>query len=612
MNGEGKGWAATARGNRRDPGVRHWPPPSNRRNRGGGALLRAAAHVRPRTVPAVVLIAAASLVLCAAISATAAEAPPAWSYRPYRVTVVAALPRIAELPPAEHRTWCDALAGKLQSAYAPLWDTAVVAADAATEAILAEDPALLSAAQAHSLGRARPATTKVIFLAIHAGENRFGALAREYDADVGFLGPVERREAASPEALLGAAAAAVASAFAPQARFEALPNGSLTLRPRGAQLRTREPLAAWAEGDVARLFLRPKPIRVLAADDRSPEGAEGGAETKAAEDVSPPPAPEPNAAGDASAEEHEAPANQSEPDASRHAAVAIPWTAAVLSEVGSKGLVAQVITRLEAPFEQAHGLGIERLALRAGRSSRPAPLRLVAAESAVDYAVYDVGNPKQTVCLGLTDRHGRLVVPPGEGVLRRLAVSDGSRVLIEFPLIADGAAELEIPLVREALSPGVEVFLLPARNALIDELARRAGAVVRMETLLASKQWDKADELLAELKKLPAGKTWAADLMLRLGKPPAADARVTARLDAFRNEAQQALEKQLGSERLSQWEKKIAEGRKPPDPPEGQTDPASSTPPPGEGGTPPEGAPPESASSSGDSPSEGGAPAPSS
>jgi len=577
------------------------------------------------------LIAAIATIVCAAIPVAAAEPPPAWSFRPYRVTVVVALPRIAELPPAEHRGWCEAFAARLESAYAPLWDTTVVAADGAaaadsattttTEKRLGDDPAALSPAAARSIARAWPSAAKVIFLSIEARDDRFRAIAREYDADVGFLGPIEQREAASVAVLPGAAAAATAAAFAPQARFESLPNGSLTLRPRGAQLRTREPLPGWAEGDVARLFLRPKPVGSSVAAERSAEGAQGESPATAAGEAAPAAAAsEPQ---DAPADQPAAPAEpgESEPsaveanesDASSPAAVAIPWTAAVLSEVGSKGLVAQVVTRLETPFDEARGLGIERLALRAGRQARPAPLRLVAGDSAAaEYAVFDAGNPKQPVCLGLTDRAGRFVVPLGEGVLRRLAVSDGSRILIEFPLIADGAAEFEVALSQSALSPGVEVFLLPARNALIDELARRAGPVARIEALLAAKQWDKADQLLAELKKLPSGKTWAADLMLRLGKPPGADARVTARLDAFRNEAQQALDKQLGAERLSQWEKRIAEGRKPPEPPEGQTDPAAVTPAPGEGGATPDGsASPSGAATPDNSPPSEGSPSPS-
>lgn len=576
------------------------------------------------------LIAAVSLVVCAATSVAAAEPTAAWSFRPYRVTVVVALPRIAELPPAEHRAWCEAFAARLESAFAPLWDTEVVAADAAgtttaaantaTERLLGDDPAALSPAAARSIARAWPSAAKVIFLWIEARDDRFCAVTREYDADVGFLGPIEQREAASLAVLPGAAAAAAASAFAPQARFEALPNGSLTLRPRGAQLRTREQLPGWAEGDVARLFLRPKPVGSSVAHERSAEGAQGESPATAASEVAP--ARTSSDPKDPSAEEPAAPAepNKSETSAveaqesdASPTAVAIPWTAAVLSEVGSKGLVAQVVTRLETPFDEARGLGIERLAVRAGRQSRPTPLRLVAAESAAaEYAVFDVGDPKQAVCLGLTDRAGRFVIPPGKSVLRRLAVSDGSRILIEFPLVADGAAELDVPLSQVPPSPAVEAFLLPARNALIDELARRAGPIARIEALLAAKQWDKADQLLAELKKLPSGKTWAADLMLRLGKPPGADARVTARLDAFRHEAQQALEKQLGSERLSQWEKRIAEARKPPEPPEGQTDPAAATPTSSEGGTPPSGSPPpDGTPPPGSPPSEEGSPAPS-
>ncbi len=678
MNGEGKAQAAAACGKRRDcdrgrrrpcdnghvgvAAVPHGVPRGghqaafaavlsekvllNKSAKNGKRFNRERLAVGRFAVPAVAfamvwnnlagLTAAVSLVVCAAISVAAAEPPPAWSFRPYRVTVVVALPRIAELPPAEHRAWCEAFAARLESAFAPLWDTEVVAADAAgtttaaaaadaaantaTERLLGDDPAALSPAAARSIARAWPSAAKVIFLWIEARDDRFCAVAREYDADVGFLGPIERREAASLAVLPGAAAAAAASAFAPQARFEALPNGSLTLRPRGAQLRTREPLPGWAEGDVARLFLRPKPVGSSMAHKRSPEEAEGQSPATTAGEVAP--AQTSSDPKDPSAEEPAAPAepSKSEPSAveaqesdASPTAVAIPWTAAVLSEVGSKGLVAQVVTRLEKPFDEARGLGIERLAVRAGRQSRPAPLRLVAAESAAaEYAVFDVGDPKQPVCLGLTDRTGRFVVPPGKSVLRRLAVSDGSRILIGFPLVADGAAELDVPLSQVPPSPAVEVFLLPARNALIDELARRAGPIARIEALLAAKQWDKADQLLAELKKLPPGKTWAADLMLRLGKPPGADARVTARLDAFRHEAQQALEKQLGSERLSQWEKRIAEGRKPPEPPEGQTDPAAATPTSGEGGTPPSGSPPPAGTPPpGSPPSEEGSPAPS-
>lgn len=628
MNGEGTGQAATARGHRRALGGRQHPASRNPRNGDGGKSWRHVWRAGQYPMFAALLIAAVAIPFCTTVPVAAAEPPAAWSFRPYRVTVVVALPRIAELPPTEHRAWCEAFAARLESAYAPLWDTTVVAADvgagaastkndgdatvaaatvAAAEKLLVENPALLSPAAARSIARAWPSAAKVIFLSIEARDDHFRAIAREYDADVGFLGPIEQREAASPAVLPGTAAAAVTAAFSPQARFESLPNGSLTLRPRGAQLRTREPLPGWSEGDVARLFLRPTPISTSSASEQSTEGSEGIAQTTAAGDAAPAASSNPK---DRSADEAVSPVEPGEADASSPAAVAIPWTAAVLSEVGSKGLVAQVVTRLENPFDETRGLGIERLALRAGRQGRATTLRLVAADSAAaEYAVFDVGDPKQPVCLGLTDRVGRFVVPAGKSVLRCLALSDGKRVVTEFPLIADGAAEMEIPLAQALTSLGVELFLLPARNALIDELARRAGPVARIEALLASMQWDKADQLLAEMKKLPSGKTWAAELMLRLGKPPGADARVIARLDAFRNEAQQALDKQLGSERLSQWEKRIAEGRKPPEPPEGQTDPDAAASAPNEGGTTPDGSsPPNGSAPSGSPPSEEGSP----
>ena len=533
------------------------------------------------------LIAAFFVVFCAPF-AGAAEAPAAWAFRTYPVTVVVALPRTAELPPAEHRAWCDALAARLQSAYAPLWDTAVVAADSSAEKLLSDGPALLSLAAARSLSRPWPSAAKVIFVSIEVRDDRWLVLAREYDADVGFLGAVEQGEAASIDVLPRTAAAAVSAVFAPQARFESLPNGSLSLRPRGGQLRTREPLAAWAEGDVARLFLRPKPLNPPGAADASGPPAGGAAPPAEGADTAETPTGESPPAAD-----------EGESDSARHSAVAIPWTVAELTEAGSKGLAARVVTRLENPFDEARGLGIERLALRAGRLSRPTALRLLAAaESApAEYAVFDVGDPKRAVCLGLTDRDGRMVVPPGEGVLRRLAVSDGGRILIEFPIIADGAAEVEVALSQSSLSPGIELFLLPARNALIDELARRAGPVARIEALVAAKQWDKAEELLAEVKKLPSGKPWVADLMVRLGKPPSAEARVIARIDAFRNESQQALDKQLGPDRISKWEKAIAEGRKPPEPPEGAATPDGSPPASGEGAATPNGSPPSGSES---------------
>ena len=91
-----------------------------------------------------------------------------------------------------------------------------------------------------------------------------------------------------------------------------------------------------------------------------------------------------------------------------------------------------------------------------------------------NYQVYcSVPSEKIPPLLGTTDRLGRIVVPPGDGLLKMLTIREGSLVLSRLPMIPGVEPELagRIPNCDPRLE--AEGFVTGMREELVDVVLRR-------------------------------------------------------------------------------------------------------------------------------------------
>ena len=445
---------------------------------------------------------------CVAATRLATGSEPAWDYRPYKVSVRVVLPDRPELPAAAHAAWRERLAAQLQSVYAPLWETQVADVPPALRPRVVDD---IDGLSARDISRDTVDGDKLLLVSVVAGLSAWTLCARDYDCTTGTLS-AGVTASSRPEQLLDATSTLLAKAFAPLARVDVERSGDrLLLRPRGGQLRPREAPAGLAVGDACRLYAR-------GGDRQSP-------------------------------------------------ATAVPWTFCEVTDVGTDEIAARLVSGAEDPLAGARGIGIERLALQAVVTSRPTMLRVVTpgspAAPVVGCAVFDATEPNQPTSLGLTDRAGAIAIAPTKRPLRVLTVGDGGRTVARFPFLpgADREATLELSGGNPAIE--TELYIAGLRDGLVDMLARRQMLVSRTETAIKAKQWDDAERLVAEFSKLPAAKEIVVSLMQQRGRPSAIDAVGQTRVDAFVAEAQKTLELQCDSQRVRQWQEKIAAARKP-------------------------------------------------
>ena len=125
-----------------------------------------------------------------------------------------------------------------------------------------------------------------------------------------------------------------------------------------------------------------------------------------------------------------------------------------------------------------------------------------------NYQVYcGLPGEKDPRLLSISDRLGRVVVPPADGLLKLLTVREGTLILAKLPMVP--GVEPQLAGEIHNCDPRVEAegFISGMREELVDVKLRRTIFMLRIHAKLKSRDQDRVDQaaaMLEEMQRLPS------------------------------------------------------------------------------------------------------------
>jgi hypothetical protein len=407
------------------------------------------------------------LLLSAALAAPspAAADKAVWPLLPYRVQVFVAASPQPPLTPALHAELCARLADRIITVVGVGWNATVSPAPPRLQNDMLHGLENLPAAQLVPLAQD---ADKILLLAVRAVPDGIAVTARDFDVPTRTLSTPVSRHVWQIGALCDTAFDALLSAFAPLGRVDPVErkkDGSITavLRVKACGLPVRDPhLNLLGEGDIFRPIMR--------YNDRQNKFKK---------------------------------------------AVAALWSYCVAAKITPEAVRCVAYSGMfQAELLKPRGR-VEMLALRVVPPRRPTTLYLWSLKDPKNglsnYQVY-YGAPgaKDPKLLGLTDRLGRVIVPPGDGSLQFLTVREGNLVLANLPLLPGVEPELAGEIHNCDPRLEAEGFVSGMREELVDVQLRRTILMQRIRARLKAKEVDEAARMLDEIQRLQSVSQFAA------------------------------------------------------------------------------------------------------
>ena len=421
----------------------------------------------------------------------------AWEYSPYQVHIwLAAAPQV-ELPPAAIDNLAAALAARAEVVCGAVWNVHAQAAPPMLRGDLLSggEP---SAERLKALAPDVLKADKLIVIRLTPGAIGWRIEARELDLRTRTWGTVVPKSAANVESLPLAAWDAAAATFTPITRIEMVEGPQVVARLRAGGLIVDPSSSALIEKDMV---LRP----IVRRNDR---------------------AGEPNPRGGIQA---------------------IPWTLLSVKVRTDSLLTCEMFSGYRAAIPSRGGVRTERLALlvRPEFASTRLTLesRTLPPHPLTGYEVH-VRRPdeQESRLVGTTDWQGAIDLP-AEGVLLSIfLVKNGTQLLARLPIVPGQVEQLSAPLADDDLRLQAEGAINALYSRVLDLVARREILAARFRARLKERNFDEAQLLLEDFRKLETRLDLGRSLDEIQQQARGADKLTQSRIDKLFTEARKLLQ----------------------------------------------------------------------
>jgi hypothetical protein len=403
------------------------------------------------------------LVLAVLGPATAEAAAPVvpqrpWEYAPYRIQVWIALVPSPELTARLRERIAETIAQRADVVAGATWDLRTVRCPPAVAAVTAQQ---IAAVTVEDVQAADPqllkSEDKLFLLRVRAEPDGWSLAARELDCPTRLWRPTETARIVQPEQIPDTAAALVATAFSPLARIESVKDSEAKLRVRAGGLVT-EPTSPAAVHDSAVL------LPVLRIDDRQGEPLKNGIQV-------------------------------------------VPWTLLSVKEREGSALKCRVFSGGATTLGGRTSSRVIKLALVVKPHGAATQLRVTtggATPVALPGYEIRIKDPDTSASdlVGITDWRGMVTVPRAGKTLRVLQVRSGSRLVAVCPVVPGLDPELLIRVPNDELRLEAEGFVQGLQTRVMDIMARRELYKARFQRHLEKKEFDRAQGMLDEFRRL--------------------------------------------------------------------------------------------------------------
>jgi hypothetical protein len=443
-----------------------------------------------------------------------------WPLTPYRITVFVAVASDAPLTARLEKTLLTDLTARIEAVVGAPWNVTLSPPPPGLRGAMLYDMQSLQVGDVTPFATSSPEPDKLLLVAVTAAPGGLTVVARDFDVHTRVLNTPVTRRVWQIGSLCDSAMDAILTAFCPLARIDRLERENkdniAVLRVKAAGLPTRDKnLMLLQPGDVFRPVVR--------SNNR---------------------------------------------DGKFLKSVQARWSLLLVEKIAPEEVRSRVHTgnRGEIP---AKGRGrAESLAMRVISPGGATTITLQARiEPKIPLAGCDIyaypPNKKDAVALiGQTDRQGRFSVPASkDSLMRVLLVKNGSSLLAKLPLVPglDPALTAELPNDDQRLE--AEGFINCVQEEILDLVARQKILSIRIHAKIEAKDFDKATELLDELRRLPTQQSFDLRLTRAQEKFTTKDSVIQKKLNTLFSDTRKMIEQHIEAHLVEELDRELRDAK---------------------------------------------------
>lgn len=224
------------------------------------------------------------------------------------------------------------------------------------------------------------------------------------------------------------------------------------------------------------------------------------------------------------------------------------FTRLSVKEIRGDRALCDIYSGIRNPFRKRVGVRSERYALLIKPRYAATKIEIVKrsedADPLIDYEIYDKPFKPDTepVLLGRTDFLGRLDVAVDPAApLKLLYVKCGNQLLARLPIVPGELPLIRVPIGDDELRLQAEGFILGMQSATMDAFARRLELAARFKRRLDAQEFEKAEAIIPEARKLPNRAQLMQALDQREPTFTTTNPRIQARIDFLFGEGRKLL-----------------------------------------------------------------------
>jgi hypothetical protein len=458
----------------------------------------------------------AAILLLGSATARAADLS-VWPLTSYNVSVLVAVAPQAPLTPRLEAALLADLAARIDAVVGTPWNVTVSAPPPALRRAMLYD---MRALQAKEIPFGSPEPDKILLLTVTVVPGGLAVTARDFDVRTRTLNTPVTRPCWQTGSLCDVALDTILTAFSPIARIDRIDiegkDGIAVLRVKAAGLPTRDPnLRLIRAGDVFRPVVR-----------------------------------------------------QNNRDSSFKQAVHARWSLCVVEKLAPEEVRSRIYTGMKGEIPTKGRGRAESLALRVispGGSTavtlqtRVEPKKPMAG---CDVYAYPPGKKDAVALIGQTDRQGRLSVSSTkDSLMRVLLVKNGIALLAKLPIVPGLEPRLSADLPNDDLRLQAEGFITGLQEELFDLIARQKILSARVRALIESKDYDKAAELIDQLRRLPTAQQFVLRLDAEKERLATTDTSLQKKMNALFADTHTLIKNNFDSQLVDDLDRELREVR---------------------------------------------------
>ena len=239
-----------------------------------------------------------------------------------------------------------------------------------------------------------------------------------------------------------------------------------------------------------------------------------------------------------------------------------PWTFLTIADSNDAGWLGAVHSGTRRPFAARRRGTVEQVAVGLRNRPGPTPVRFHSrtdkAQGLAGYEVYRSGENGKLERLGVTDRDGTIVIPPGQEHVSMLLLRSDGQLLAKVPVPSGFPDVLQTPIADNVTRLQAQSEAQVVREELIDLVARRAIMMARAKAMLKDGRVDDAKELVMQLDALPSPSVFSRTIDNASRRiPPTDDPSVQKRIEALFSSTRDMLAKFLSTRPLTDLQNEV-------------------------------------------------------